>query len=136
MTDQFETISFKGGVWQGLLQAPQPPRCVILTHLGETVAPARLTDEGDRGWRVAVAIPPERLAEGVHSFVLLADEGEGAGPPLPGAIRLATLPLMAGGVLDQDLLAEINLLKTEIELLKREFRRIALNPGRGQGQDQ
>lgn len=125
MAEKFESIGLKGGIWQGVLRGDDRPGRVILTHLGETVAEARVTEDGERRWRVAVGIPADRISEGVQTFILIGDGAEGNAPPGPGAERLAALNMLAGSVLDQDLQAEIGLLKTEIDLLKREFRRMA-----------
>lgn len=125
MAEKFESIGLKGGIWQSLLRRADAPGRVILTHLGETVAEARVTSDGDRGWRIAVAIPPDRLSEGVQTFVLVEDGGKGSEPPGTGAERLGALNILSGSVLEQDIQAEMSLLKAEIDLLKREFRRMA-----------
>ncbi|MDF3607704.1 hypothetical protein PE067_17100 [Paracoccus sp. DMF-8] len=125
MADRFEQIGLKGGIWQGVLHRDARPGRVILTHLGETVTEARVTEDGPGHWRVAVSIPSDRISDGVQSFILVEDGGAGLEPPGPGADRLAVVNLLAGAVLDEDIQAEISLLKAEIELLKREFRRMA-----------
>ena len=48
-----------------------------------------------------------------------------AAAPGPGAPVLGRLDLRAGQPLAQDVLAEIALLRAELELMKREFRRLA-----------
>lgn len=126
--ERFESVGFKGGVWQGILHRERAPDRVILTHHGETVAQARVTDGGPKIWRIAVAIPADRLSDGVQTFILLEDHGEGSEAPRPGAERLAVLPVLAGAMLDEDIPAELALLKAEVELLKREFRRMATTP--------
>lgn len=125
MADRFEDLGLKGGIWQGALTQESRPGRIILTHLGETAAEARITEEAPGYWRVATPIPAERISEGIQTFLLLEDGGTGSEPASPGADRLATLTLLAGSVLDEDIQAEIALLKSEIELLKREFRRMA-----------
>ncbi|NHF74687.1 hypothetical protein [Paracoccus xiamenensis] len=120
----FESFGLKAGVWAGLLRRPTAPKRVLLVHLAAPVAEAKIRADQPGTWRIEVALPADCLADGVQSFALLADEGEGDAP-LPGAERLATLSLVAGTPLDMDLRAEIDLIRAELDLLKHEFRRIA-----------
>lgn len=123
--DRFESLGLKGGIWQGVVRREQPFGRVIMTHMGEAVALAEVAPDGEKSWRIAVALPAERLFEGVQTFLLFEDQGEGLEPPQPSAKRLASLPMMAGGALDEDLLAEMSLLRSEVDMLKRELRRLA-----------
>ncbi|WP_411956984.1 hypothetical protein [Paracoccus homiensis] len=116
---QFDSHGLKGGLWKGRLTADAAPGSVGLFHLGVQIATADLTDQDD-GWLVTVAVPGEVLSDGRHSLLLIADADQ-TGP----GTRLARLDLIAGDVLDGDLAAEIEQLRAELELLKREFRRFA-----------
>ena len=120
----FESFGLKAGVWAGLLHRPAAPKRVLLVHLATPVAEAKVRADQPGRWRIEVGLPSHCLADGVQSFMLLADDGEGDAPQ-PGAERLATLSLVAGAALDMDLRAEIDLIRAELDLLKREFRRIA-----------
>ena len=122
---QISSLGLRAGVWECALHVATPPGRVALTLEGRTVALAELTPEGDGIWRARAPIPPETLAEGAQTYVLIADDGEGTEGPRPGATRLAHLPLLAGEALDHDLRAEIDLLRAEMDLLKRELRRLA-----------
>lgn len=122
---QFESYGLFAGTWSGVLTAQEQPGRVFLAHHGELIALATL-EAGDAGvWKVAVKLPAEILSEGVITVTMIADSGEGQGPVLPDAEHLAHLSLIAGAPLDNDLAAEIDLLRGELELLKREFRRLA-----------
>lgn len=123
--NDFDDHGLKAGRWTGILTARAAPARVLVTRLAETVALARITPAGEGAWRIEADLPPRILSEGVHSLVLLADDGQGDQPPGPGATRLARLPLLAGQALSDDLIAEIQQLRAELELLKREFRRFA-----------
>lgn len=125
MANRFEQIGLKGGIWQGVLNRDTRPGRVILSHLGDTVTEARVTEDGPGRWRIAASIPSDRISDGVQTFILIEDGGTGTEPPGPGAERLSVLTLLAGTVMDEDIQAEIALLKAEVELLKREFRRMA-----------
>ncbi len=120
----FDSLGLKAGIWAGVLHRPVAPRRVLLTHLAVPVAEASIRADQPGTWRIEVGLPAHCLADGVQSFALLADEGEGEAP-MPGAERLAVLSLVAGAPLDIDLRAEIDLIRAELDLLKREFRRIA-----------
>ncbi|KGJ04855.1 hypothetical protein SAMN04487972_108149 [Paracoccus halophilus] len=121
----FESLGLKGGIWQGVIARAEPPGRLSLVHLGERIAEVLATPEGAGQWRIASAIPSGRLSDGVQTFLLLEDRGEGAAPLQPGARQLGKLTLAAGALLDDDLLAELDLMRSELDLVKRELRRLA-----------
>ncbi|UFS65334.1 hypothetical protein LO749_01860 [Paracoccus denitrificans] len=127
--NEFESLGLKGGIWQGVLHRDAPPGRLVLVHMGSRLAEARVNPEPEGGWAVDVAIPAERLSDGVQSFLLLEDGGAEGEPPHPGARHLASLTLVAGALLDGDLHAELSLMRSELELLKKELRRLAAEPG-------
>ncbi|MEF9605250.1 hypothetical protein O4J55_24165 [Paracoccus sp. PXZ] len=126
--NDFESFGLKGGFWQGVLHRHAQPGRLVLVHMGSRVAEARVTAETEGRWRVAAAIPAERLSDGAQSFLLLEDQEAEGEPPQPGARHLASLTLVAGDVLDGDLHAELSLMRSELELLKKELRRLAAEP--------
>lgn len=63
---------------------------------------------------VKIDVPKEALNDGIQTLILRA---EGAVEPV------ATMPMMAGDVLPYDLTAELDLLRTELDMLKKAFRR-------------
>lgn len=121
---RFESHGLKGGIWSGMLTADTAPARVLLAHLGQAVAEAELRPEGD-GWQVRVPVPADILSDGRHSLILLARPAGGASEAGNRDVRLDRLDLIAGAALDEDLAAEIQALRAEMELLKREFRRLA-----------
>ena len=123
--NEFETLGLRGGIWQGILQRKTPPARLLLVHMGARIAEARATPEGDGRWRITVAIPAERLSDGVQTFLLVEDEAQGVAPPDPGAVQLSHLTVGAGEPLDLDLRAELDLLRGELDLMKKELRRLA-----------
>ena len=123
--NEFETLGLRGGIWQGILQRKTPPARLLLVHMGARIAEARATPEGDGRWRITVAIPAERLSDGVQTFLLVEDEAQGVAPPDPGALHLSHLTVDAGEPLDLDLRAELDLLRGELDLMKKELRRLA-----------
>ena len=126
---EFESLGLRGGIWQGIVRRATPPGRLLLVHAGRRVAEARVTPEGDGRWRVATALPAERLSEGVQTFLLLEDPAgaeatQTQAQPAAGAVQLAHLTLIAGEMVDADLRAELDLLRSELDLVKRELRRL------------
>lgn len=98
----------------GALVADRAPRSLSVVHRGEVVAEAVLCPADPGVWTVAVDLPPSMIEAGALSLLLVA-----------GDEVLARLPLIAGTVAEDDLLAEVAQLRAELDLLKREFRRFA-----------
>lgn len=121
----FESFGLRSGIWQGVLRRDAAPGRLVLVHMGNRVAEGHATEEPSGGWRIAVAIPPERLSDGVQTFLLLEDQAAQGEQPQPGALRLGSVTLIAGELLDDDLHAELTLMRAELELLKKELRRLA-----------
>lgn len=108
------------GVWEGLLstRGKTAPR-LLLRHqdelLGEpeTVAAEAPPGEPPR-WLVRFRLPVERLSDGVQTFVI---EDASTGD------ALAHETIFAGELVEEDIRAEVSLLRAELDLLKRAFRR-------------
>ncbi|MDO5529777.1 MAG: hypothetical protein Q4F71_10280 [Paracoccus sp. (in: a-proteobacteria)] len=122
---EFETIGLQGGIWSGLLSREVPPAAIHLVHAAEIVGTAQITAEGG-AYRIDAAIPAARLSDGMQTFLLVEQQGEASDARADsGAPVMARLHILAGRPLDQDMKAEIELLRAELDLLKREFRRLA-----------
>lgn len=121
----FETLGLKAGLWSGLLHRDEAPVRVMLVHMGRPVNEGTVRPEKDGVWRIEAALPANSLSDGVQSYALLADDGSDD-VPAPGAERLAELSIVAGVPLQMDLRVEIDLIRAELDLLKREFRRLAV----------
>lgn len=122
---EFEDHGLSGGVWSGVLHSDTAPARIVMTHLGRIVARADLADAGEGRWTARVDLPSHHLADGIQTFLLLADTADGDDDLQPGAERLASLSVLAGAPLDRDIRSELELLRAELDLLKREFRRLA-----------
>ena len=110
----------RAGIWEGVLQGVPPDAVpqIRVTHQqaqvdGVTLAPAK--DAG--GWTVRVPIPPDSLSDGVQTF-LFHDAATGD--------KLGHFTIVTGEALDDDIRAEIDLLRAELDMLKRAFRRHCL----------
>ena len=108
------------GAWEGVLTGAEGDEApdISVTHFEtpiEGVALDKLPDGS--GWRVRVPIPPEVISDGVQTFVIRAGEtGE----------TLDSFAILAGEALSEDIRAEIELLRAELDMLKRAFRRHCL----------
>ncbi|WP_386680156.1 hypothetical protein [Loktanella sp. R86503] len=103
-----------GGVWHGVLKGATSEPKLILTHKGEAVAGLSLTARDDGTWDVEAAVPVQRLADGLQTFVI-SDAGTDA--------VLTSFAFLAGDALAEDIRAEMDLLRDELDMLKRAFRR-------------
>jgi hypothetical protein len=71
----------------------------------------------DTEWAVRIPIPAELLSDGVHTFLIRDAEADET---------LAHFTILAGVELDEDIRAEMDLLRAELDMLKRAFRRHCL----------
>lgn len=107
------------GVWHGILTAPgaaEPP-ALVATHLDAELPGLALTADGPGRWRVTVPVPVAALSEGVQT-VLIRDRASGE--------RLAVFAIVTGEPLEDDIRAEVDLLRAELDMLKKAFRRHCL----------
>jgi hypothetical protein len=109
----------RAGTWEGVVTGEPPAQGVEVTHLGTPLAGVTLTALPDQPGAQAlrVPIPAETLSDGVQTF-LVRDPASGA--------TLGQFTVIAGSPLDEDLRAEIALLRAELDMLKRAFRRHCL----------
>ena len=109
------------GVWEGVLtyegEGNYQPE-IEVTHLQKPIAGVQVNEKPDeRLWVVRVPIPLEIIADGVQTFVI-SDKRSGE--------MLDSFALMSGDALSYDIRAEMTLLREELDLLKRAFRRHCL----------
>ena len=101
-----------GGLWTGRVTGGTGAPALRCLYR-DAALPELTLEPCAEGWSLSVPVPVEALSDGVHTFVLEA-EGEGA---------LGHFTLIAGDCADTDLRAEVDLLRAELETLKRAFRR-------------
>ncbi len=109
-----------GGVWEGLLATAKDARPRLwLRHRDDVIGEPEMVSTTPQNasaaeWFVRFRLPLDRLTDGVQTFIVEdADTGD----------ALAHETIIAGDVLDNDLHAEVALLRAELDLLKRAFRR-------------
>ncbi|MGR3760995.1 hypothetical protein ACUXV3_12815 [Roseobacteraceae bacterium NS-SX3] len=111
-------IRFRNGIWEGLItSAPASgarPGIKVL-HLDQPVEGITLTEgEASGEWVLSVPVPPGAIADGVQSFVIYDAATDS---------KLGDFTLIAGEAAADDLRAEVELLRAELDMLKRAFRR-------------
>lgn len=112
------------GVWEGVLSAvdeiDQRPD-IGVTHLEKPLGSIRVTETGNEGeWAVYVPIPVELIGDGAQTFLIFdKDTGE----------TLDSFTIIAGDAVTDDIRAEVALLRAELDLLKRAFRRHCVETG-------
>ncbi|MRX50629.1 hypothetical protein GI374_09250 [Paracoccus sp. S-4012] len=115
--ERWEELGLRGGVWQGVWHAPEAPGAVGLIHAGERVGAAEVEPLDAGRWRITARLPADLLTLGTSCLMLMAGE--------PGTRLIAALPLHVGAGEEPDLRAEMELMRAELDFLKREFRNFA-----------
>jgi len=105
--------SLIGGVWEGVISDTDTAPTLLVTHLMMPVENVTMTQDGDV-WILRVPIPAQTLSDGVQTYVIAdAETGD----------VLNSFTVIAGEAVNEDMRAEIDLLRGELDLLKRAFRR-------------
>ncbi|MEL6465843.1 MAG: hypothetical protein AAFQ58_12825 [Pseudomonadota bacterium] len=109
------------GIWHGLITqhgtgVPQ----IKVSHQTTEVPDIQVTEQEDGTWLLQIPIPAEAIADGVQVFVIsdaINDE------------KLGEFTLIAGEALGDDIRGEVELLRAELDMLKRAFRRHCVETG-------
>lgn len=109
----------RAGVWEGVMSGieTRPELEVFLLQQplpGVTVEPV---PDRTGEWAVRVPVPAEVLSEGVQTF-LIREKGQ--------TETLAHFTVITGVAMEDDMRAEVDLLRQELDMLKRAFRRHCL----------
>jgi hypothetical protein len=118
-TLQLTKTKMKQGVWQGIVtQTGDETPQIDVTHQKNEVAGVNLTHDAKAGhWVLSVPIPAEAIADGVQTLII-RDKQAGD--------KIGHITLLAGEALGDDIRAEMDLLRAELDMLKRAFRRHCL----------
>ena len=108
-----------GGKYVGILRARgkgTPTPSLEMIHLGNVVGQVHVEPIGTDGdnWEITAEIPQEFLMDGVQTF-LFVFEGQ--------TEILDRFSVITGEPLEEDLRSEIQLLREELDMVKRAFRR-------------
>lgn len=115
---RLEKLGFRAGVWEGRLTGvpgTEAPRLDV-TAGGAAVPDVQVSGDGADGWIVSVPVPAAMLGDGVAVFAV-SEVGSGT--------VLGQFALAVGDPADDDLRAELGLLRAELDLLKRAVRRLS-----------
>ena len=105
------------GTWRGVLRRDGPDDWVpdlVVSHQGTALDGLAVVPVGPGEWRLELPIPAALICDGVQTFLVTERGGDEV---------LARFAFVAGAPLAEDLRAEIELLRAELDLLKRAFRR-------------
>ena len=109
----------RGGLWEGVLSGSEakPALEVILLERAIPGVTVEAVPERAGEWAVRVPIPADVLSEGVQTF-LIREAGRDK--------TLAHFTIITGVAMEDDMRAEVDLLRQELDMLKRAFRRHCL----------
>ncbi|WP_375279340.1 hypothetical protein [Pseudooctadecabacter sp.] len=120
MSDDIELTKLRmvEGVWTGALRHTgssdwQPD--IQVTHLDDVLPGVDVVeDRVEEHWLVSVPVPAEKIADGVQTFVISDARSDTV---------LGSFSIVAGDALAEDIRAEMSLLRAELDMLKKAFRR-------------
>ena len=106
----------RAGVWEGILKGQTVAPQLEVMHLEVPLDGLRVTAVAGQTdqWAVHVPIPAQALGDGVQTFVI-RDLGTG--------VKLGHFTVITGVAMGDDIRSEVDLLRAELDLLKRAFRR-------------
>ena len=109
---------FFEGVWEGVIAGDSddsPTPKIEVRALDKPVPDVSLDPLPDPGsWLLKVPVPVHFLADGVHTF-MISESTLGQ--------ALGNFSIIAGDAAGEDIRAEMSLLRAELDMLKRSFRR-------------
>lgn len=119
---QLTKTKMQQGVWQGIItgMGEDAPR-IEVTHENTPVPDIILThNESADHWTLSIPIPPQAITDGVQTLIIR---------DLEANEKIGHVTLMAGEALGDDIRAEMDLLRSELDMLKRAFRRHCVETG-------
>jgi hypothetical protein len=117
---QLTRLRLHQGIWEGritLTGGTTDDDAPILQamHQGNALDGVEISkDPNENGWLVQVPVPAELLSDGVQTFLITDARTD---------TPLGNFTIIAGEPLAEDLRAEFDLMRAELDLLKRAFRR-------------
>jgi hypothetical protein len=106
------------GVWEGVLTMADGGKsqpAIRVSHLGQPIDGVEVVEDREQGhWVVRVPIAANLLSDGVQTFLITDPDTDE---------KLESFAILAGDALGDDIRAEMDLLRQELDMLKRAFRR-------------
>ena len=117
-------IRFSNGKWEGRIDGAKDTGVkpdLRVTLMDQDIDGVEIS-EGETGkqWKVVITVPSRAIADGVHS-ILIFDASQDT--------KLGEFTLIGGEPATDGLLSEVSLLRAELDMLKRAFRRHCLETG-------
>lgn len=114
----------QAGIWEGVLTVSNAMKdyqpLIGASHLGVLIDGVTVVEGAEQGtWMVNVPVPAEAISDGVQT-IIVSDRRTGE--------TLNSFSLVAGEALDDDIRADLNLLRAELDVLKKAFRRCCSEP--------
>ncbi|MCV2864109.1 hypothetical protein [Defluviimonas sp. WL0075] len=107
--------TLKAGLWEGAIETDSDAEPALEVCLGARVLGGLSLEPTGRGrWMARLPIPADCISDGVQTFVIRA-RGDG--------LPVAQFTIIAGQPADEDLRAELALLRAELDMLKQTVRR-------------
>ncbi|MGI9370571.1 MAG: hypothetical protein ACR2O2_17210 [Ruegeria sp.] len=110
------TVRFESGIWEAHVSFENEPQ-IEIRHLDVVLDGVEQTKAQD-GWNLRITVPVSVLSEGVHCLVAF---------DMASGLQLGSLTIIAGEPAADDLRAEVELLRAELDMLKRAFRNHCAN---------
>jgi len=116
----------RNGFWEGRITGPENTDArpdVLVTYLDQPVEDVPVEDveleqsDGAGVWNLTIPVPTHAVADGVQTFLIIDAASD---------TKLGDFTLIAGEAIADDLRAEVELLRAELDMLKRAFRRHCL----------
>lgn len=112
---------FFAGVWEGVVTCEVDPELkpeIEVSHLGHPIDVVLTASPNKKEeWVLRIPVDPTLLSDGVQVF-LISDQITGE--------KLGSFTIITGEPLEDDIRAETELLRAELDMLKRAFRRHCL----------
>ena len=108
-------LALRAGIWSAVAESDDEPS-LVATYQGHMIDGLEISAHGEKpgAWLVRVPVPAEAVSDGVHT-ILVNETGSDD--------IIGQFSLLAGDALGEDIRAEVELLRAELDLLKRAFRR-------------
>lgn len=109
----------QAGIYEAVLTAETEENYhpdLMVSHLEKNMGGLSVTEDTSLGntWHVRFDIPREVLVDGVQTFLIIEK---------PTGDTLDSFTIVTGEVLSDDIRAEVDLLRAELDMLKKAFRR-------------
>lgn len=120
MTDYTLTKTrIQAGIYEGVLKSNSDNALhpeITCVHLEREVGDLVLNDDPSLGqtWHLKIHLPADVLTDGIQTFLIMDKTTEET---------LDSFTIITGEPLNEDLQAEVDLLRSELDMLKKAFRR-------------